>query len=221
MANLSTTSYAILGLLSLRSWTTYELAEQMRRALGQFWPRAESGIYTEPKKLVAAGLATSSEEFVGKRARQRYAITPAGRGALAHWVPMPSASAVPSIEFESLIKVFFAERGTKTDLLRTLRAIREETEERAALAQGIPHQYLEHQADYPQRLAWNLLVGQFLNEFELMLDRWSTWAINEVERWPDDISKAEPAWAVLQQQADRADEVAARVASRRTETERA
>ena len=36
--HLTTTSYAILGLLSLRPWTTYELAEQMQRALGQFWP---------------------------------------------------------------------------------------------------------------------------------------------------------------------------------------
>ena len=46
---LTTTSYAILGLLSLRPWTTYELAQQMQRALGQFWPRAESKLYEEPK----------------------------------------------------------------------------------------------------------------------------------------------------------------------------
>ena len=30
---LTTTSYAILGLLALRSWTTYELAKQMQRTL--------------------------------------------------------------------------------------------------------------------------------------------------------------------------------------------
>ena len=35
---LTTTSYAILGLLAVKPWTTYELAQQMRRALGQFWP---------------------------------------------------------------------------------------------------------------------------------------------------------------------------------------
>ncbi len=53
---LTSTSYAILGLLSLRPWTTYELAQQMQRALGQFWPRAESKLYEEPKKLVEHGL---------------------------------------------------------------------------------------------------------------------------------------------------------------------
>ena len=67
-SELTTTSYAILGLLSLRSWSTYELAEQMRRALGLFWPRAESGIYREPAKLEDHGLARSTVELVGKRA---------------------------------------------------------------------------------------------------------------------------------------------------------
>ena len=29
----TTTSYAVLGLLSVRSWTTYELAKQVQRSL--------------------------------------------------------------------------------------------------------------------------------------------------------------------------------------------
>jgi len=39
---LSTTSYAILGLLDLRPWTAYELTKHMRRNLHYFFPRAES-----------------------------------------------------------------------------------------------------------------------------------------------------------------------------------
>jgi PadR family transcriptional regulator, regulatory protein AphA len=208
MANLSTTSYAILGLLSLRSWTTYELAEQMQRALGQFWPRAASGIYTEPKKLVAAGFATNATEYVGQRPKQRYTITPAGRKALKQWIPTPSAA--PQVECEALIKVFFAERGTKADLLRTLTTIKEENEDRATAAQNIPHEYLENRGGYPERLPWLLIAGQFLNEWEEMLDRWATWAIEVVEQWPDDIRAAAPAWEVLQTMADRADQFAAR-----------
>ena len=57
LSRLSTTSYAVLGLLSLRSWTTYELAQQMGRSLDRIWPRAESKVYEEPKKLVANGYA--------------------------------------------------------------------------------------------------------------------------------------------------------------------
>ena len=68
---LTSTSYAILGLLSLRPWTTYELAQQMQRALGQFWPRAESKLYEEPKKLVDHGLATATVEPCRQAAAHR------------------------------------------------------------------------------------------------------------------------------------------------------
>ena len=78
-APLTATSYAVLGLLAVKPWTTYELAQQMQKALGQFWPRAESKLYEEPKKLVAHGLARASSEMVGKRPRTVYAITPKGR----------------------------------------------------------------------------------------------------------------------------------------------
>ena len=213
MANLSTTSYAILGLLSLRSFSTYELADQMRRALGQFWPRAESGIYTEPKKLVELGYATAETEYVGQRPKQRYTITAAGRRALKQWVPTPSAA--PQIEFEALLKVFFAERGTKADLLRTLRAVQHDNEDRAVAHRSIPHDYLEGRGTYQERLAWNILVGTFLDEWQQLLDRWTTWAIGEVDEWPDDIRAAEPDWDALRRQADHADEFVRRVAERR------
>ena len=66
---LTTTSYAILGLLAIKPWTTYELAKQMEVSLRNFWPRAERKLYEEPRKLVAYKLATVQHETVGKRPR--------------------------------------------------------------------------------------------------------------------------------------------------------
>ena len=37
---LTSTSYALLGLLAVKPWTTYELAQQMDRTMSRFWPRA-------------------------------------------------------------------------------------------------------------------------------------------------------------------------------------
>lgn len=191
MANdLTTTSYAILGLLSLRSWSTYELAEQMRRALGFFWPRAESGIYREPKKLEELGLARSTVELVGQRPRTRYTITAKGRRALAQWVPTEGEG--PVVEFEQLVKVFFAEQATKADLLRTLEGARRWAEDQAAAVPGINHEYLEGRGNFPARLPWLILVGKFLDDIEQTVDRWAAWAIGVVESWPDDITQAEP-----------------------------
>ena len=199
MPTLTATSYAMLGLLSLKPWTTYELAQQMDRALGQFWPRAESKIYEEPKKLVANGLARASTELVGKRPRTVYSITAKGRRALAKWVPAPAAG--PVLEFEQLLKVFFAEHATKADLLATLAAVRKGSAQRLAANARVPQSYLDGSGPFPERLPWLILVGQFLLDFHLMVERWAQWSSEIVETWPDELTAAQPDWKALEAQA--------------------
>src|SRR6187431_658462 len=111
---LGTTSYAVLGLLAIRPWTTYELAKQVQRSLSWFWPRAERKLYDEPKRLVADGLALASAEATGKRPRTVYAITADGRSALRDWLDEPPAPR--TTEFEGMVKVFFADAGTLDQL---------------------------------------------------------------------------------------------------------
>src|SRR4051812_25331471 len=208
-SELTTTSYAILGLLAVKPWTTYELAQQMGRALGQFWPRAESKLYEEPKKLVAHGMAKAAKETVGKRTRTVYSITPKGRKALAAWVPTPSAG--PALEFEALVKVFFAEHGSKDDLLATIDGVRDWRAERERTSAGISRAYLDGKGQFPERLPWLILAGQFLQEFTDMVGRWAEWASEVVESWPDDIREAEPDWNQLERQAEAHDTFVARI----------
>jgi DNA-binding PadR family transcriptional regulator len=196
---LTSTSYAILGLLALQPWTTYELAQQMDRALGQFWPRAESRLYEEPKKLVGHGLARASSEMVGQRRRTKYTITAKGRRALAKWVPTPGEG--PVVEFEQLIKVFFAEHATKADLLATLAGVRQWSQERLGASARVPQAYLDGTGPFPERLPWLLLVGQFLLDFYLMAEHWADWAREIVETWPDDLEAAQPDRQTLQMHA--------------------
>lgn len=213
-ADLTTTSYAILGLLALRSWTTYELAQQMDRALSRFWPRARSKLYEEPKKLVAHGLARSTTEAVGRRPRTVYSITPKGRRALAKWVPTPSPG--PTLEFEALVKVFFAEHGSRDDLLWTLEGARTWAREQEATAANIPRGYLEGRGGFPERLPWLLLTGEFLTRLNLAVTEWAEWAIETVDAWPDDVREAEPDMDTLERMTAIAEE--AEAALRRTET---
>jgi DNA-binding PadR family transcriptional regulator len=209
---LSPTRYAILGLLSLRSWTTYELTQQMRRALGRFWPRAESGIYTVPKSLVESGLAEAEDDYVGARRRTRYRITPEGRRALQTWTAPEDPA--PTVEFEQLIRVFFAEYATKQEILELLQAVRTAVEDRAGLTTGISQAYLEGHGAFPERLPWLILVGRFITDFDVMVDDWAAWATEIVERWPDDLTQAEPDLAALQYTADVSERFAARVQQR-------
>ena len=197
---LTTTSYAILGLLAVKPWTTYELAQQMDRALGLFWPRTRSKLYEEPKKLVAHGLARASADPVGKRPRTIYTITAKGRRALAAWVPTSGAG--PVLEFEQLVKVFFAEHGSKDDLLASLATLRQWVGDRAEHSVGISEGYLTGEGPFPERLPWLILTGKFLDDFDEMIGNWATWATAEVEKWPD-IERAEPNLVALEAMAQR------------------
>lgn len=212
-SEITTTSYAILGLLALRPWTTYELARQMDRALGLFWPRTRSKLYEEPKKLVALGLAKASEEYVGRRRRTVYSITPRGRRALAAWVPTPGAG--PVVEYEQLVKVFFAEHGSKNDLLATIASARTWVEDRALEHEEIPREYLEGRGRYPDRLPWLILTGRFLDEIDRAVERWAAWATETVSAWPDDLTDAAPDLDALRDMADRTAALAAGARERR------
>ena len=43
----------------------------MERSVGRVWPRAQSKLFEEPKKLVEHGYATAREDAVGRRSARR------------------------------------------------------------------------------------------------------------------------------------------------------
>jgi DNA-binding PadR family transcriptional regulator len=194
---LTSTSYAILGLLAIRPWSTYELTQQMHRSMRRFWPRAESKLYEEPKKLAELGLATATLELVGRRPRTRYAATPEGRTELARW--LGERGAPPVLESEQLLKVFFAEHGTKGDLLATLDGLRCWAEDRLQEDARIAESYVTGAGPFPARTAQLVLVGRYLSDFADMTRRWADWAGDEVEGWPEDVAQAAPALDVLRE----------------------
>ena len=185
---MTTTSYAILGLLAVQPWTTHELVQQVDRSLRRIWPRAQSKLYEEPKKLVAYGYAIASDDSVGRRRRTRYTITAKGRRALAAWLRQPGDG--PVLEFEQLVKIHFADSGTKADVIANLEAARAwvltQNEENVATARA----YLEGHSGFPERAALNQLPGRFLTDFYVMVARWIEWASALVDTWPDEVSDA-------------------------------
>jgi DNA-binding PadR family transcriptional regulator len=185
---LTSTSYAILGLLATRSWSTYELAKQMRRSLHHVWPRAESNIYAEPKRLVEFGLATAETQTLGRRPRTLYTITPKGRRTLARWLSTDSS---PSrFESETLVKVLFGNHGTKDELLENLRRFAAEAGKAKEFWAEIADSYARGEFEFPERVHINALFFRLMWEHTATHIRWAEWAIEQVEQWP---KTAEPA----------------------------
>lgn len=178
---LSPTSFAILGLLSIQPFTTYELAQQMDRTLSWFWPRAASMIYEEPKKLVTAGLATSQIAFTGKRRSTVYEITDAGHAALRDWLDTPAAGM--RMEFEAMIKVAFADAGDATQLRAALREIRVDAEARVAELLSRSTQYATTGGPFPDRLPIVAITGELLVGQYQAVVRWARWAEDAIGEW--------------------------------------
>jgi PadR family transcriptional regulator, regulatory protein AphA len=178
----TTTSYALLGLLGVRHWTTYELAKQVQRSLGWFWPRTERKLYDEPPRLVAAGLATATEERTGRRPRTVYAITPAGRRELRRWLGEPSAP--PALEFEAMIRVFFADSGTLDQLVATLQQVAREADDRHAALRAMIATQPPTDDEFASRRHVNALALRFQLDHEQQTAEWARWALAQVATWP-------------------------------------
>jgi PadR family transcriptional regulator AphA len=178
---LSPTSYALLSLLSLRRWTTYELTQQAQRSLRFLYPRAERHLYAEAKRLADTGLARTESSFTGRRRSTTYAITPAGRKALREWLRTPPAP--PVLEAEVLLRSFFGELGRQQDLLGALESARAQavqTQQELAL---MAHSRLDGVAPFPERTGVVVLTMRFVADFHRMLEEWATWAAREVATW--------------------------------------
>jgi DNA-binding PadR family transcriptional regulator len=179
---LTTTSFAILGLLSVRPWSAYDLTGQMKRGLRYTWPRTETRIYQEPRNLVAHGLATARAEATGNRQRTVYTITTKGRRALAEWLEHPAEP--PQFQSEALLRTTFADAGTKDALLDTLRGLRKEGETLRRQFGAQAADYVATGGPFPQRLHIVALIGRFLGDYAQLLESWATWAEQQVTNWP-------------------------------------
>jgi DNA-binding PadR family transcriptional regulator len=180
----TTSTYALLGLLSLRPWSAYELAQQATRSLRYTHPRTESHLYEEGKRLLQLGWATTHTEHNGRRKRTIYSITDDGRGALHAWFATPPRD--PQLEFETLLRLLFADQTDKDTLARWL----DETAERARhlLDDGIERLLRPYVTDddvpFPERRHIAALLAAFVVDYLRLIERWSEFARDEIAEWP-------------------------------------
>lgn len=196
----TTTSYAILGQLALGDASTYELAKRMGRNMRYFWPRAESRIYDEAKRLVESGLVEGREGYVGKRRRTTYSITDAGLKELEAWLSSPSGTWF-SVETEGLLRLFLADLGSKEDIVAALEGMRDEAVDMLLVGRAVADEYLAGESPQQDIVHIRALVFDFLAELGLGVIDWAERSLAEVERWDDLLpdGKAERALRLIEQ----------------------
>jgi DNA-binding PadR family transcriptional regulator len=124
MAELSKTSYVILGMLAQGRKTGYDIKALVDVSTRFFWAASYGQIYPELKRLEEAGLVAGADDAAGGRRRRVFEITPAGRETLHAWLTAGGELHF-ELRHEGLLRFFFADalqRDEQADLLRTIRA---------------------------------------------------------------------------------------------------
>jgi DNA-binding PadR family transcriptional regulator len=171
-------------MLSVRPWSAYELTRQMRRSLAYCWPKAESVLYGEPKRLVRLGLVDVATEPSGNGSRTRavYAITDAGRASLREWLatePDP-----PRFELEVLLRLLYADQGGKPDLTGAVAAARAWAREETERGLAQLEEYAADGGPFPDRLHIIVLFADLCSRLIRAVEDWADFAAAEVEAWP-------------------------------------
>jgi PadR family transcriptional regulator AphA len=179
----TTTSFAILGLLSIQPWTAYELVAQAKRSLHYFWPRSEAHLYAEVKRIVERGHAEAEIVDGSRRQRTRYTITPQGRAALDGWLGTEPAPA--ALEVEALLRVILADQGTLEDLRAALETTARQARELRTNGIALTQDLLTTGGPFPQRLHLTERAVTFYADFVVLLLRWCNETLAEIDTWPD------------------------------------
>jgi DNA-binding PadR family transcriptional regulator len=182
-SGLTTTSYAVLAQLAVHPWSTYELAQQRVRYFRYVWPRAESAIYREVKRLAAMQLVKAKREFVGKRPRTVYSITEAGRKVLREWLATPVAPF--AMDFEAMIRLFIAPLGTKEQLAATLEQVRDDAQEMLAFSGAVKQEFLDGRAVTQDQVYLRALAVDFFISLLTTVGDWAERTLAEIQGWED------------------------------------
>jgi PadR family transcriptional regulator AphA len=183
MRDLTSTSHVLLAFINTRPYSAYELVTQLSNTLRYVWPKAERNVYYELRNLAERGLAEAKTEATGKRKRTTYQITPAGHDALQQWFAMPPTGLL--LEFEALVRVFFADATSKQQLVATLNHIRADMLAWQADGRVISESYLNGTApSLPRANVTSLIFPFFWGLTEFVLG-WTAMVEAEIADWPD------------------------------------
>lgn len=128
------TKFVILGFLLNDSLSGYEIGEIIKQSTNNFWQESDASIYPTLKLLAKEELVSSKLAHSGKRRKEIFTITDAGRKVFLEWFKRSPDQDLHREEF--LLKLFFTDETTKEQMqchcserLEELKSLREKYKE--------------------------------------------------------------------------------------------
>jgi DNA-binding PadR family transcriptional regulator len=176
---LKRSSIPLLGLLTWRPMSGYEIKQEIEGSLENFWSESFGQLYPHLRDLHQSGLIEEINAAANEgRSKRTYAITDEGRQALRHWVSEAPASRPPRNEL--LLKVFFASEGNKADVLAHCRSARAEAMATLEKYKRIDAQLTELAKDTTKARYWRMTLSFGLSQTRSLIS-WCDATIEELE----------------------------------------
>ena len=182
MARRSSSSMVVLALLGIDRWTPHELVRHLTLSMiHHIWPWAESKVYEEPKRLVAAGHAKATVDRNDPR-RTRYTISArvAASSPNGSPSPVPGCASNPRAHSSALRRERHPAATPRHDRLHASRGARRRRPRRrrpgVVLTQGPP---------YPDRIHLSVLIQDLVLRINTAVIEWADLTEQRVDDWPE------------------------------------
>lgn len=117
MRRASKTKYTILGFLTIRPMSGYDMKKSMEKTTGNFWSESPGQLYPELKKLLKGKYIQCEDQTTeGGRPRKVYSITSKGKKMLKDWLKQPAE--MPVARDEVFLKLFFGKNMPIAESIR-------------------------------------------------------------------------------------------------------
>lgn len=174
------TAYALLGFLTWRPMSGYELKQAIARSVGNFWSEGYGQIYPMLQRLADQGLIVRHPaKGTGSRIRRVYKITARGRAALHGWLLAPVNERPTRVEL--LLKLFFGDEMPLSASLTHVKAARASAADKLAHYQSIAEDLQQRYKSDPRMPFWLLTVDYGLEVMRARL-AWCDRALGELNR---------------------------------------
>lgn len=188
-AELSATSYLVLGMVRLGARYGYAIKKIADSSTQAFWSVSLAQVYPELNRLERARLLTRRSNPQGARGRSAYSITEKGEAALRAWLRSAHVSPM-AIRDEGLLRLFFADALPKDDQLHLIQRVRDRARDKSApKAFPVSAGADSYQKNFPA------LVASFCAEDYAFSERWFARLHVELtaDRRPDEHQQREAA----------------------------
>lgn len=165
--------HALLGLLSEKPASGYDLLKRFETSLAMIWPAQQSQVYGELAKLSEAGLIEVTG--TGGRNRREYGITDGGRAELRQWLIDPG----PDLAFRSaaLLRVSFLWTLTQQEGAAYLERFAQVNRDRLAALEAI-RDNVDWVGDPAQVCGW--LILEYGIRGSRTAEEWARWAAEQL-----------------------------------------